>query len=135
MLHYNATTRVYAETIGRSLTFGHDIISCDPFMNPVSYGWFFLTETKYEWNIFDVEGGFIEWHKLIHRGQAHATEDNVDPASYGVYIEAIGDKIRGFIVRVSRSESTIRDMHTKPFADHGDIFHKRGEELEIVGVL
>lgn len=133
MLHYNATTRVYAETIGRSLTFGQDLISCDPFMNPVSYGWFFLTAAETEWNVFDVEGGYAAWHKLIHRGQAHATKHNVDPASYGVYIENIGrSKVRGYIVRVSRSESTIRELHTM---DHGDIFHKRGEDLEIVNLI
>jgi hypothetical protein len=132
MLHYNATTRVYAETIGRSLTFGNDVISCDPFMNPVSYGYFFLTAAKAEWNIFDREGGFAAWHKLIHRGQAHATENNVDPSSYGVYIENIGYRTRAYLARVSRSESTIREMHT---VDHGDIFHKCGEELEILNYI
>jgi len=129
MLNYNATTRVYAETIGRSLTFGNDIISCDPFMNPVSYGYFFLTSDKAELDLFDREGGLAAWHKLIHRGQVQATKNNVDPSSYGVYLENIGYRTRAYLVRVSRSESTIREMHTM---DHGDIFHKRGEELEIL---
>lgn len=134
MLHYNATTRVYAETIGRSLTFGHDLISCDPFMNPVSYGYFFITSAGQgpEWNIFGVKDGFATWHNLLHQGQSLATLHNVDPSSYGVYIENIGDTTRAFLVRVSRSESTIREMRT---VGDGDVFHRRGEELEILNLI
>tara|TARA_R100001440_G_C2475432_1_gene112445 strand:- start:172 stop:651 length:480 start_codon:yes stop_codon:yes gene_type:complete len=119
LLHCNATTRVFAESGGRCLAFGQDIVSCDVFLNPVSYGYFFF-ERGTRTERLNLAGGFEAWHELILRGQALATEFNVDPSSYGVQIHRVAphsDHFTGYLVRVARIESDIREIHKKAQTD------------------
>jgi hypothetical protein len=114
MLNNNANTRAFAESIGRATAFGRDIVTCDMFLNPQSYGWYYFANDSEATVISptDPMGAYSYWADYLRDAQALAERHNQDPATYGIMMHF--NQGRGCIylnlVRVETMKSKALDM-------------------------
>ena len=86
MLNDNTNTRAFAESIGRAIAFGQDIVTCDALLNPQSYGFYYFANDAEAIVISptDPEGAYSYWAGELREAQALAERHNQDPSTYGV---------------------------------------------------
>jgi hypothetical protein len=114
MMNNNTNTRAFAESIGRAVSFGQDIITCDALLNPQSYGFYYYA-TDEEATVVsptDPKGAYSYWADYLREAQALAERHDHDPATYGVMMKF--NNRRGgiclYLVRVEYMKSRALDM-------------------------
>jgi len=89
MMNNNTNTRAFAESIGRAIAFGQDIVTCDALLNPQSYGFYYYA-TDEEATIVsptDPKGAYSYWADYLRQAQALAERHDQDPSTYGVMMK------------------------------------------------
>jgi hypothetical protein len=114
MMNNNTNTRAFAESIGRTLSFEMDIVTCDALLNPQSYGYYYFANDSEATIISptDPKGAYSYWADYLRDAHALAERHNQDPATYGVMMKF--NHLRGCIylnlVRVEYMKSRALDM-------------------------
>jgi len=85
-MNNNTNTRAFAESIGRAVSFGKDIVTCDALLNPQSYGYYYLANDAESIVVgpTDPKGAYSYWADFLREAQALAERHDHDPATYGV---------------------------------------------------
>jgi hypothetical protein len=114
MMNNNTNTRAFAESIGRAVSFGQDIITCDALLNPQSYGFYYYA-TDEEATVVsptDPKGAYSYWADYLREAQALAERHDHDPATYGVMMKFNHGRgcIYLYLVRVEYMKSRALDM-------------------------
>lgn len=114
MMNNNTNTRAFSESVGRALSFGQDIVTCDALLNPQSYGFYYLAYDAENIVVSptDPKGAYSYWADFLREAQTLAEKHNHDPATYGVIMSF--NSRRGCIylnlVRVEYMKSRALDM-------------------------
>ena len=114
MMNDNTNPRAFAESLGRALCHGQNIVTCDALLNPQSYGFFYYANDAEAIVVSptDPEGAYSYWADLLREAQALAERHNQDPATYGIMMTY--NHGRGCIylnlVRVEYMKSRALDM-------------------------
>lgn len=114
MMNNNTNTRAFAESIGRAIAFGQDIITCDALLNPQSYGFYYMATDGDPIVVSptDPKGAYSYWADLLRDAHALSERHDQDPATYGVIMTF--DHGRGCVyvnlVRVEYMKSRALDM-------------------------
>ena len=114
MMNNNTNTRAFAESIGRAVSFGQDIITCDALLNPQSYGFYYYA-TDEEATVVsptDPKGAYSYWADYLRQAQALAERHDQDPSTYGVMMKFNHGRgcIYLYLVRVEYMKSRALDM-------------------------
>ena len=113
-MNNNTNTRAFAESIGRAICHGQDIVTCDALLNPQSYGFYYYANDAEATVISptDPEGAYSYWAGELREAQALAERHDQDPATYGIIMTF--NHGRGCIylnlVRVEYMKSRALDM-------------------------
>tara|TARA_R100001463_G_scaffold28337_4_gene64874 strand:- start:26821 stop:27444 length:624 start_codon:yes stop_codon:yes gene_type:complete len=114
MLNDNTNTRAFAESLGRAICHGQNIVTCDALLNPQSYGFFYYANDSIATVVSptDPKGAYSYWAGELREAQALAERYGQDPATYGIMMTY--DHGRGCIylnlVRVEYMKSRALDM-------------------------
>lgn len=114
MMNNNTNTRAFAESLGRAICHGKDIVTCDALLNPQSYGFYYFANDAESTVISptDPEGAYSYWAGELREAQALAERHDQDPATYGIMMTY--NHRRGCIylnlVRVEYMKSRALDM-------------------------
>jgi len=113
-MNNNTNTRAFAESIGRAVSFGQDIITCDALLNPQSYGFYYYA-TDEEATVVsptDPKGAYSYWADYLRQAQALAERHDQDPSTYGVMMKFNHGRgcIYLYLVRVEYMKSRALDM-------------------------
>ncbi len=114
MMNDNTNTRAFAESLGRAICHGQNIVTCDALLNPQSYGFFYYANDAEAIvaSPTDPEGSYSYWADLLREAQALAERYDKDPATYGIMMTY--NHGRGCIymnlVRVEYMKSRALDM-------------------------
>lgn len=114
MLNDNTNTRAFAESFGRAICHGQNIITCDALLNPQSHGYYYPANDADPIVVSptDPNGSYQYWADFVVEAHALAAKNNVDPATYGVMMRF--NQGRGCIymslVRVEYMKSRALDM-------------------------
>lgn len=114
MMNNNTNTRAFAESLGRAICHGQDIVTCDALLNPQSYGFYYYANDAEATVISptDPEGAYSYWAGELREAQALAERHDQDPATYGIIMTY--NHGRGCIylnlVRVEYMKSRALDM-------------------------
>lgn len=114
MLNDNTNTRAFAESLGRAICHGMNIVTCDALLNPQSYGFYYYANDAEATVISptDPEGAYSYWAGELREAQALAERYDQDPATYGIMMTY--NHGRGCIylnlVRVEYMKSRALDM-------------------------
>ena len=114
MLNDNTNTRAFAESLGRAICHGMNIVTCDALLNPQSYGFYYHANDAEATVISptDPEGAYSYWAGELREAQALAERYDQDPATYGIMMTY--NHGRGCIylnlVRVEYMKSRALDM-------------------------
>lgn len=86
MMNNNTNTRAFAESLGRAICHGQDIVTCDALLNPQSYGFYYFANDAEYTSISptDPEGAYSYWAGELREAQALAERHDQDPATYGI---------------------------------------------------
>jgi hypothetical protein len=114
MMNNNTNTRAFAESIGRAVSFGQDIVTCDALLNPQSYGFYYYA-TDEEATIVsptDPKGAYSYWADYLRQAQALAERHDHDPSTYGVMMKFNHGRgcIYLYLVRVEYMKWVALDM-------------------------
>jgi len=114
MMNNNTNTRAFAESIGRAVSFGQDIVTCDALLNPQSYGCYYYA-TDEEATVVsptDPKGAYSYWADYLRQAQALAERHDQDPSTYGVMMKFNHGRgcIYLYLVRVEYMKSRALDM-------------------------
>ena len=114
MLNDNTNTRAFAESLGRAICHGQNIVTCDALLNPHSYGFYYYA-TDAEATVIsptDPKGAYSYWADFLREAQSLAERHDQDPATYGIMMTY--NHGRGCIylnlVRVEYMKSKALDM-------------------------
>ena len=114
MLNDNTNTRAFAESLGRAICHGMNIVTCDALLNPQSYGFYYYANDAEATVISptDPESAYSYWAGELREAQALAERYDQDPATYGIMMTY--NHGRGCIylnlVRVEYMKSRALDM-------------------------
>jgi hypothetical protein len=114
MMNNNHNTRAFAESIGRAITFGQDIVTCDCLLNTMSSGYYYF-ESDSEAIVVgptDPKGAYSYWADFLREAQSLADQYNQDPSTYGVMMNFNHGRgsISLYLVRVEYMKSRALDM-------------------------
>jgi len=114
MLNDNTNSRAFAESLGRAICHGQNIVTCDALLNPQSYGFFYYANDAEAIVVSptDPKGSYSYWADFLREAQALAERHDQDPATYGIMMSF--NERRGCIymnlVRVEYMKSRALDM-------------------------
>lgn len=113
-MNNNTNTRAFAESIGRAVSFGMDIVTCDALLNPQSYGFYYLANDAESIVVSptDPKGAYSYWADYLREAQALAERHDQDPETYGVMMKFNHGRgcIYMYLVRVEYMKSKALDM-------------------------
>jgi len=114
MLNNNTNTRAFAESIGRAIAFGQDIVTCDALLNPQSYGFYYFANDAEAIVVgpTDPKGSYSYWAEFLREAQALAERHDQDPSTYGVMVQFNHGRgsIALYLVRVEYMKGRALDM-------------------------
>lgn len=86
MMNENTNTRSFAEALGKAISFGFCITTCDALLNPQSYGYFYpaYDSDPIVCSPTDPKGTFEYWMDFLQQAQRFATLNNQDPDTWGI---------------------------------------------------
>lgn len=114
MMNNNTNTRAFADSFGRAICHGMNIVTCDALLNPQSYGYYYFANDAESIVVSptDPKGSYSYWSDFLREAQALAERHDHDPATYGIMMNF--NEGRGCIymnlVRVEYMKSRALDM-------------------------
>jgi len=138
MMNDNTNTRSFAEALGKAISFGSCITTCDALLNPQSYGYFYpaYDSDPVVCSPTDPKGTYEYWMDFVQQAQRFAAKNNEDPDTWG--IRMVFNHGRGSVnldlVRVEYIKDRMLDMaENDKWACPSTIYKfGRNEEVESV---